>query len=284
MRYRRNKTNWPLIAGALIAIVAAVGGLGLAAYQSFGKPVPDKFGCYDSVEGKQIFALIDVSAPGFDADQRRAVRRYFQQAYARLGFGDRISVFTTEGDQQASVLAPRFHICGPATKAEQLTAIRAKAGPPGYLQKNRARLFVKRFLPELEAVFSARSDDERRARQSPILEMVADLSRRPDVKAGAKITLISDLVQNSPESAQFCHVRMDMPPLSLFAQLAVYQERLRPEPLNGIAVDVLQLVRPGYGPYCPGGEDEIRRFWIDYFHANGVKNPRVIRIRYGQGG
>jgi hypothetical protein len=85
------------------------------------------------------------------------------------------------------------------------------------------------------------------------------------------------------DSAQFCQVQNDMPPFSLFAQRRVYQDRLKPQSLEGVQVDVLMLLRPAYGPFCRD-EDEIRRFWIDYFRANGVKEPRMIRIRHGLGG
>ncbi len=282
MRYhRKSQTNWPLLIVALAAIVAAVAGLGYAAYQAYGKPIPDHYGCYDGVEGKQTFVLIDASEPRFDSNQQRALHRYFRIAFDQLGFGDRISVFTTEGDQQASVLAPRFHICGSATRLEELTAIGADSVMAGYLKKQRQRLYDKRFLPELEDVLSDDPEKVRRqTTQSPMLEMVADLSRKPNVGAKTKIVLVSDLVQNSPDSVQFCRVQNDMPPFSHFAQRRIYRERLKPRSLKGVDVDILMLQRPSYGPYCRD-EDEIRRFWTDYFRANGVAVPRVIRIRHG---
>lgn len=282
MKYRRrHKTNWPLVIGGTVAILSTMAGLGYAAFQAYGKPVSDRYGCFDGISGKQTHVLIDASEPRFDANQQRALLRYFKQEYDRLGFGDRISVYTTEGDQQSSVLSPRFHICVPAREPDQLTAIGADAGSPGYVRKQRERLYEKRFLPELQAVLADDPADMRRQNtQSPIMEMVADLSRMPSVRPGDKVTLISDLIQNSPESAQFCRVQNDMPPFVLFAQRRIYQGRLKPRSLEGVSVDMLMLLRRAYGPFCRD-EDEIRRFWIDYFHANGVKEPRVIRIRYG---
>lgn len=284
MKYRRRtKTNWPLMIVGIVIILAAMAGLGYAAIQAYGKPVPDRYGCFDGVSGKYTHVLIDASEPRFDTDQQRALLRYFKQEYDRLEFGDRIAVYTTEGDQQASVLSPRFHICGPATEPDQLTAIGADTGSQGYLKKQRQHLYEKRFLPELEAVLADDPVDKRRqTSQSPILEMVADLSRKPSMRPGAKVVLASDLIVNS-ESAHFCQVRNDMPPFSLFAQRRVYQERLKPRSLEGVQVDVLMLLRPAYGPFCRD-EEEIKRFWIDYFRANGVKEPRMIRIRHGQGG
>ncbi|MEW7987669.1 MAG: hypothetical protein AB2799_17925 [Candidatus Thiodiazotropha sp.] len=284
MKYRRRpKTNWPLMIGGIVTILVTMAGLGYAAFQAYGKPVPDRYGCFDGVSGTQTHVLIDASEPRFDADQQRALLRYFKQAYDRLAFGDRIAVYTTEGDQQASVLSPRFHICGPAREPDQLTAIGADTGSQGYLKKQRQRLYEKRFLPELQDALSVDPvNDRRQTSQSPILEMVADLSRMPSVRPGAKVVLASDLVMNS-DSAQFCQVQNDMPPFALFAQRRVYQERLKPRSLEGVQVDVLMLLRPSYGPFCRD-EDEIRRFWTDYFRANGVKKPNVIRIRHGVGG
>ncbi|MCG7927713.1 MAG: hypothetical protein JAY67_19515 [Candidatus Thiodiazotropha taylori] len=284
MKYRRRrKTNWPLMIGGTVSILTTMAGLGYAAFQAYGKPVPDRYGCFDGVSGKQTHVLLDASEPRFDADQQRALLRYFKQEYDRLAFGDRIAVYTTEGDQQASVLSPRFHICGPAREPEQLIAIGADAGSSGYVRKQRERLYEKRFLPELQAVLSDDLADARRqSTQSPILEMVADLSRKPSVHPGAKVVLVSDLVMNS-DSARFCQVQNDMPPFSLFSQRRVYQGRLKPRSLEGVHVDILMLLRPAYGPFCRD-EDEIRRFWVEYFRANGVKEPRVIRIRHGLGG
>lgn len=282
MKYRRKtKATWPLMIGGTAVILAAMAGLGYAAFQAYGKPVPDRYGCFAGVSGRNTHVLIDASEPRFDADQQRALLRYFKQEYDRLEFGDRIAVYTTEGDQQASVLSPRFHICGPAREPGQLTAIGADAGSEGYLKKHRQHLYEKRFLPELKAVLADNPADKRRQNtQSPILEMVADLSRMPNVRPGDKVALISDLIQNSPESAQFCRVQNDMPPFSIFSKRRIYQGRLKPQSLQGLRADILMLQRPYYGPFCRD-EDEIRRFWIDYFRANGIKETRLIRIRHG---
>ena len=114
-----------------------------------------------------------------------------------------------------------------------------------------------------------------------MLEMVADLSRRGEVGPGTKIVLISDLVNNS-DSARFCVVKGALPPFWRFAQGDTYKTRLAPNSLRGVAVDILMLQRRNYGPYC--SEDELRRWWKDYFQANGVKTPRVIRLRFGKEG
>ncbi|MET0080854.1 MAG: hypothetical protein ABW119_20535, partial [Candidatus Thiodiazotropha lotti] len=98
MKYRRrHKTNWPLVIGGTVAILCTMAGLGYAAFQAYGKPVPDRYGCFDGVSGKQTHVLIGIEARLAGVDQQRALLRYFKQEYDRLGFGDRISVYTTEG-------------------------------------------------------------------------------------------------------------------------------------------------------------------------------------------
>ena len=78
-----------------------------AAMQMAGKATPDKIGCYAGVPQAHTLALVDASQPRFDADQARSIRRYFEELYAGLGFNERLSVYTSEGDQMASVMKPR---------------------------------------------------------------------------------------------------------------------------------------------------------------------------------
>ena len=283
MRRRRRKKSVMAPLALSAVLVACIGGMGYAAYQQFGKVVPDRYGCYAEAPQTHTAVLIDASEPRFSKEQALSMRRYAEELYDSLGFNERLSVYTTEGDQIASVLSPRFHVCGGAKTATQLTAIGAEAGTAGYREKQRKRLFEKRFLPELETLMSDDLDDSRRQlSQSPMLEMIADISRSPTLRPGSRLIVVSDLIQNS-DSVQFCRVKNDMPPFSLFAQRRIYQQRLKPESLEGVEVELLMLQRPELGPFCRD-EEELKTFWLDYFRANGVKSPRLIRLRHGAGG
>ena len=266
------------------ALALCLGGLGVAAWQSIGKLSPDSYGCIDGAPQAQTLVLFDASEPRFNDEQARSLRRYFDQLYERLGFNEKLSVYTSEGDQVASVLKPRFHICGQATLPEQLETVGAVSAQAGYLYKQRQRLYDKILAPELDILLSAELEDSRRQLyQSPMLELMADLSRSPNLTPGSRLIIISDLIQNS-DSAQFCRVKGDMPPFAVFQDRTIYQTRLKPQSLHGIQVELLMLQRLGYSQeglrYCRD-EEELRAFWRGYFKANGVSNPRFIRIRLG---
>ena len=269
-----------------VALALGVGGMGYTALHLSGQRTPDRYGCFDGIEQAQTQVLVDASEPRFDPDQVRSLQRYFQQSYDTLTFNERLSFYTSEGDQIASVARSRFHVCGQATHPEQLEAINAGTGSDGYLKKQQQRLYEKVLEPELDALFATDAEDARRQRhQSPILELIADLSRLPTLKPGSRLIIVSDLLQNS-DSAQFCRVKGDMPSFAKFKQRAVYQ-RLKPQSLQGVEVEVLMLQRHGYGQgglsYC-SSEEELKTFWRDYLQANGVRNSRFIRIRSGMEG
>lgn len=281
MRRRSRKNNLPTMLAYSGVLALCIGGIGYAGFQTFGKAVPDRYGCFSEAQQSHTMVVVDASQPRFSTEQKRSVLRYFDQLYGTLGFNDKLSFYTSEGDQLASIAAPRFHICGPAQRPDQLEAINADAGSPGYLEKQRERLYEKVLLPELEAMLADDIETSRHAYESPIFEMIADLSRSPAMKPGSRLVLISDLIQNS-DSAQFCQVQNSMPLFSNFEKRRIY-ERIKPQSLEGVEADVLMLQRTGYGPYCRD-EQEIRKFWEDYLIANGVKAPHFIRIRYGRDG
>ncbi|MEN8129336.1 MAG: hypothetical protein ABFS45_03905 [Pseudomonadota bacterium] len=279
-RYRKNRIK--LIASG-IALVIGIGGLGYAALQVYGKATPDQYGCFNEVPQSQTLVLLDASDPRFNEEQARSLRTYFDGLYDRLAFNERLSIFTSEGDQVASVARPRIHLCGQASTPEQHEAVGAGASQAGYLQKQRQRLYDKILAPELDQLLSAKPVESRRQLyQSPILELIADLSRSAHLKPGSRLIIISDLLQNS-DSARFCRVKGHMPRFAVFKKRPVY-EGVKPQSLEGVDVEVLMFQRYGYGEgglrYCRD-EEEIRSFWHDYFLDSGVKDPRFIRIRLG---
>ncbi len=69
-----------------------------------------------------------------------------------------------------------------------------------------------------------------------------------------------------------------MPRFSKFKTKAYYQ-RIKPSSLAGVDVSIYMLMRGNLGAYCT--EDELRRFWTDYFKNAGAKSVSIIRIRQG---
>ncbi|MET1255262.1 hypothetical protein [Aliikangiella maris] len=279
---RRMKKQLPKIATMGCALVFCVAGTGYLLWESMGKITADSYGCFSHVYAPQTIVLVDASEPRWNETQARALHTYFENLYQQLGFNERLSVFTTEGDQISSVPAPRFHICGQARNANELSDIGAPDASEGYLRKQKQRLFKNVFKPQLDALLAFLPDESRRqTSQSPILEFIRSVSRLTKPEQGDSLVVISDAIQNS-ESLKFCRVKDDMPTFNKIKQRRIYQERLKPETLSGVNVSFLMLMRGGYGQqgleYCYS-EEELRGVWRDYFIDNGVSTPEFIRIR-----
>lgn len=281
MRRRSRQNNLPKVIALSSAIALGTVGLGYMALQSMGKPTQDHFGCYEGFEQSQTVVLFDVSEPKFNDEQARSLQRYFKQLYNRLQFNERLSIVTTAEDQVGSIPKPSFQICGQPTQMQELEAIGAETASQGFLAKQKQRLFENILAPALNEIVSPDTESRQRY-QSPILEMVAGIRRFHPLNPGDRLVIVSDLIQNS-DTVQFCRTQNDMPPFSIFQKKAVYG-RLKPASLEGIDIDVLMIQRFGYGEsdlsFCYS-EEEIRRFWRDYFLANGAESPEFIRIRHG---
>lgn len=284
-RFRTHR-NFTARSAAYAAILAVgLGGMGATAFRMIGKLTPDAFNCFDAFGPPPVRVLFDASEPRFNEEQARSLRNYFARLYHDLAFNQRLEVYTTGEAEIASVTTPSFRVCGGARSPEELESINAFTAEPGYLAKERERIYEKVFMPEIESLLDlAPGDDRRQTRQSPMLELMRDLSG--DIPQGTRLIIISDLINNS-DSARFCVVQNDMPPFAAFKERTVYQSRLKPRSLSGVDVEVLLLQRVGYGqtplPYCKS-EEEIVTFWRDYLVDNGVSDPTFVRIRHGYTG
>lgn len=277
---RKGKKKLAKVIAYSSGIALGLGGLSYAVIQNMGKVTADKYGCFKQVPVSQpIHVLVDASQPRYSPEQQLSIYRYMEQLFDELALGGKISVYTSENDQIASIAKPRFHVCGLAKKSEELVEINAAEASIGYLAKQKQRLYTKKFLPELKILLSGKPDEKRKASSSPLLEMIKDISHLSSMKSGSKLVVISDLLQNSSSVKPFCYVKNALPKFSTYSQWDVYKNLLKPKSFAGVEVDVLMLQRPAYGEYCT--EQELRQYWIDYFKANGVKNPNFLRIRAG---
>jgi len=269
-------------------LVACMGGLGYAAFSTIDQKTPDQYGCYDEdIEQRHTFVLFDASVPRLNKEQHRSVHHYLDELFANLEFNERLSVITTEGDQISSLPKARFHVCGAARSSQELEDIGAQSASAGYLRKQKQRLYGKVYAPQIEAMLSQTPDEARKqVSQSPVLEMIKNISSMRDFAPGSRLISIGDHLQNS-ESAQFCTKQNHMPPFRIFRERETYQQRLVPRSFEGVEVVVLLLQRYGYGQgflrYCKN-EEELTAFWRDYFIGNGAVNPEFIRIRDGHTG
>lgn len=282
-RSRRNQTKPLTLLLYSTVLVAGIGGLGMIAYQSIGKPIADELGCFDTGQQAHTLVLTDVSEPRWNEEQQRSLLRYFTHLYDTLKFNERLNIYTSEGDQMGSILTPRFHVCGSASNPQELEAINAETATRGYLHKEKQRRFDKFFQPEMHQLLSLNPDNARRQRyQSPVLEMLQTLSRQSAMAQTKRLVVISDLLQNS-DTAQFCRTQNDMPKFEVFRQRKI-SPRIAPDGYEGIKVEVLMLQRHGYGtaalPYCRD-EEEIVTFFRDYFTHHGAASVTVTRLRHG---
>lgn len=285
MRRRSKKQDLPKIIALGAVLAVCTGAMGYAAFSTFGQPTPDKHGCFEDVKQRNTFVVFDASEPRLNIEQHRSVRDYLDELYANLEFNERLSFITTEGDVISSMPKARFHVCGTAKNSDDLDEIGAQSASPGFLKKQKQRLYDTVYAPQVEAMLSPNPDESRKqVSQSPMLEMVKNVSHMKDFVPGSRLIVLSDLLQNS-ETAQFCIKQNQMPPFRVFRKQESYQQRLMPRSLESIEVSVLLLQRYGYGhpsflKYCKN-EEELTTFWRDYFSGNGASNPVFIRIRDG---
>ena len=287
MRRRRQKNDLPKIIMLSGVLVACMGGLGYAGFSTMDQKTPDQYGCYEGVEQRHTFVLFDASEPRLNAQQERSVRNYLDKVFDNLSFNEKLSFITTESDQISSAPKARFHVCGAARNSEEFEATGGQSASAGFLKKQKQRLYDKMYAPQVEALLSQTPDESRRQLyQSPVLEMIKNISNMRDFVPGSRLISIGDHLQNS-ESAQFCVKQNHMPPFRIFRERDIYQQRLAPRSFDSIEVTVLMLQRYGYGQrflkYCKN-EEELTSFWRDYFIGNGAVNPEFIRIRDGNTG
>jgi len=274
-----------LVYVAGIALGSAV--MGYAGYTAMGTEVADEFGCYRDPDAAHTLVLLDASMPRWNEPQQRSLERYLTGLYDRLGFNERLKIFTTEGSRIGSQLEPNFTACGSVGTPEELEEIGAGGASEGYLAKQKERLFEEVLAPELEAMLAIEPEDGRQQNsQSPILEQLRAVSKVPEFEHANRLVLISDLLQFS-DSAQFCRTRNSMPPHVYFRERRIYDTRLAPESFEGVDVEILMIQRYGYGgpglPFCRD-EEELSQFWRDYFEYHGAASVELTRVRMGYAG
>lgn len=280
-RHRRTQSARPKMIGYAVGIALALGGLGYAALSVYGKPLPDALGCYDVAPQPQRIVLIDASEPRWNGQQAQAMHSYIDQLWNDLGFNERLSVYTTETEVNHSVIRPRFELCGQATDPRELEAIGAQSATPGYLQKQKQRLYDQILRPQMAAILNPSPPESRLQRyESPLFEVLQDISKT--LRPNASIAVFSDQIQNS-EAAQFCRVPNDLPTFANYTKRPEYR-LVQPRDFQNARIELLLIQREGYGlqqlAYC-SGEAELVRFWTDYYRTNGAAEVFVTRIRRG---
>jgi hypothetical protein len=269
--------------GALIAlpvIVASVGALVMG--EALKEPRMGADFCTASNAPRPNAAFfVDVSFTGdTSAAQDRDLTRALNDAYSTLPANGRLSVFTTANAVVGSLPVPVLSVCRPPANEQEQEALGLGSKPAPYLAHQAAEA-RNAFASSVETLLAQAKDREQIAKDSPILEQVQGITRYRFDGLLTALTVYTDGLQNS-ESFQFCQSQGHMPPFALFAQKPGYRF-LRPEPFEGVAVNVLLIefgtLPTSLLPFCTS--DEVRAFWPDYFKANGAASVQLSRLRYG---
>ena len=208
----------------------------------------------------------------------RDLRTALDLAYEGLPPNGRLSLFANQDDRDGSIARPLFETCKPAATPGEQEAI----GAP-----NKTAPHLARIAKEAKAAYQTARDhlladaanEAKSALDSPILSQLQAVSRYPGAAGWDALHIVTDGIENS-EIAQFCSVQGDMPSFAKFAQKPVY-DFVQPAPYTKTDVSLL-LVETGVLPsrtlaYC--SNDELRRWWPDYFKANRAHNVELTRLR-----
>lgn len=290
-QYRRNNRrggrsatpsnlNKLLLLGGIPTITLIGGGLAMAYYMGIEQIDGDY--CFDRPDQHQRMVFLDSSlGENLSPQQIRDYKRAFENAYDDAPANSRLSLFTTALDIGGSIAEPVAEICKPAATVAEMEEIGAPSETAPYLGRQADEAKAK-YDEIVGRVIVDAQDVRKMAKDSPILENIQAISRYKGFQGRNRgLTTITDGVQNT-ETARFCQVQGDMPPLPTFKRQRRYQD-IAPDSLEGVEVDLLlvesiQLPQRGL-EHCTN--DEIRQWWPEFFKANGASKVTSTRLRYG---
>ena len=263
-------------------IALGAGGYGLSEYIKIEQI--DANYCYTRPDQAQTAVFLDYSVnKDLTGAQRRDLVRALERAYEDIAVNGRVMIFTTARDSGGSLADPVFVICRPAAGVAEQASIGAPSKPAPNLERiaDDAR---ESYRAQVERILADLDDSEKAAQESPILEQVQAISRYSGFQGQDRsFVWLSDGLQNS-EFAQFGAIKGDMPPVAKFTRRSDY-DLVRPDQLDGVSVTLL-LVESIALPQA--GLDfvthrEMRRWWPEYFRANGAEFVRLERLRRVEG-
>lgn len=273
-----------LIAGTVLLPIATLSGGGWIAYRHLNTEQINADYCYDRPDQYQMALFVDYSVTHqTSASQQRDLANSLRQAYEAMPVNGKMSVFTTENGASATVNVPVFTSCKPASTSQEQMRIDAPTSSAPKLARVRAEADA-RFDEWLDDLLTGSRQTQNLAKSSPILEQLQGISRYDFGAPLSKLVAYTDGINNSA-AGQFCAVQGHLPPFSRFAAKPDYAF-IRPQDFGGAQVDLLLLELgklPSTNlPYCT--TDELRRFWVEYFEANGASTVRLTPLGYGAGG
>lgn len=281
---RKNNSGTLLITAIAALVIAIVGGLVYLGIEYIDANHPDEFGCYEQTDQHQTAILVDYSLIGQSETQFRDYAIGALADYDRTPANGRVHIAVSARDVHSNLLQPVFTICKPATTKTEQLALGIPAD--GKLVRERKAVETRdAFIAKMDEVIAGARDQDKRAKNSPLLELVRALSRAPWFQGSSRrASIIMDGIQNN-RVAQFCAAKGHMPSFANFAKKPEYR-RIKPDSFVGTDVTVLMVeigVLPNKDqPYCSGLE-EVRQWWENYFLDNGADNVAIEPLDYGVG-
>ena len=281
-RGRRNNGSgtWIKILALILLPLVVLGGGGFGLYQHMQIEKIGSDYCYARTDQAQTAVYLDYSVNGnLSGAQRRDLVEALNRAYAETPVNGKVMIFTTARDVAGSIARPVFVMCRPAEDAGEQARIGApeQTGPRLAHIAGEARAT---FLAEIDRILAETQDTGKAALESPILANVQAISRYAGFQGrDRRFVWLSDGIENS-ETARFGGVKGDMPPVATFTQRSDY-DLIKPDPLTGMHVTVLlveSIALPQTGLEFVT-HDEMRRWWPQFFKANGAASVRLERLR-----
>lgn len=280
MTNKRKKRNQQNMTAYVISfcLVVVFTGFGYAVIEQSKFSIPNDNHCFEDEINAATMVFFDAS---IDLNDRvkRDIKAIFFNLYENLAFNEKLVLLTTETDQVSSIPDERLVLCRPAKTASELESIGADSDITSvYLKKEMEKLYKARIMPIVADLIEQKNVQ---GSESPILEYIQSISRRPDFSenlAARRLVLISDLIQNR-HPVRFCEKKNNLPRFRNFKKNKHFL-RIKPNPLNNVEVHIFMAVLDGYyeNRYCT--ENELHNFYTDYFKDSGVSKVTIQRLLF----
>ncbi|WP_404382823.1 hypothetical protein [Caenispirillum salinarum] len=257
---KKDRQGLAIIAGIGVVLLALIG-VRLAVGDSRAYD-PETF-CPVDGPTDHLAVLIDRS-DSLSRTQAAVVRRRLEAAAADLDAGERLSLFVLSDDDYD--LEPLFSKCSPGDGTEA----NALYQNPALIR----RRFEEGFRQPLDMALDE-AVEGLAAGTSPIMEMMQVITTlptfQPEDSARRRLLIVSDMLHNMPYFTQYAPNGAD------FEAFRRRAGREAPSALlNGVDVQVIYLVRPGFTQFQ--GREHVE-FWERWIAEMGGRLTQTDRVR-----
>ncbi|MEO0696958.1 MAG: hypothetical protein AAFY84_12755 [Pseudomonadota bacterium] len=279
---RRSLKRKLTLAASIVVPLSGVAAGGMYAVGELAKPQMDaQTFCAPEADQHNVAIFAEASFGHVASDrQKHDLEAAILKAYADAPANARFSFFTTAAGRDGAIAESFRGGCKPAATPGEWSALGLAAKPPAYL-KRQAKEAEATFNAHTDAFLNLANDPDLKAKDSPVLEQLAAISKVRFAGGLDRLIVYSDGMQNT-ELARFCSHKGHMPAYAKFARDNPRFAAFTPESLQGVQVELL-LVEHGplpntMFPYCT--TVELRTWWADYFAAHGA-DMRLTPLRTG---